>query len=101
MSVKAPRARAKRSALSVAAAISFSLTFVVVSLAMLAGVIPQRTLLANSAIDVNVLLLFVPLCALVLAIFAEVVRLIIAGGLKVERARPHNPLSAWRPGHEG
>src|SRR6476620_10987660 len=101
MSVKTPRARAKRTALSAAAAISFSLTFVVFSLAMLAGVIPERTLLANNEIDVNVLLLFVPLCALVFAIFVEVVRLIVKGNVKIERPRTHNPLSAWRPGHEG
>ncbi len=96
MFARLPRAKGKRNALSVAAAISFSLTFITVSMAMLFGLIPERTFLGGE-IDVNVLLLFVPLCALVLAIFVEVVRLILSGSLKVERPRQHTPLSTWRP----
>ena len=42
----------------------------------------------------------VMLCALLLAIFAEVVRSIVHEGLRPPKPRPANPLSAWKPGHD-
>ncbi len=93
-----PRHR-RGQALSAAAAIGFSLTFVGAGIAMLVGFIPPRTLIGSGELDTSVVLLFVPLCALVFALLVEVVRTMIAGGLKQDRPRPANPLAAWRPGN--
>lgn len=79
-------------------AISFSLTFVGVAVALLAGLLPARLDALGKSLDTGVVLLFLPLCALVFAITAEVVRAILKGPLRSSR-RPTPPLSAWRPGH--
>lgn len=86
-------------ALSAAAAIGFSLTFVGAGIAMLLGFIPPRTLVGSGELDTSVVLLFVPLCALVFALLVEVARTTMAGGLRQEPPRPTNPLAAWRPGN--
>ncbi len=86
-------------ALTAATAISFSLTFVVAIVALLLGIIPERSLNIGFGIDTGVLLLFVPLCALVFAILVEVLRTMIGGGFKPDKPPAPNPLSAWRPGH--
>lgn len=79
-------------------AISFSLTFVAVSLAFLAGVLPaQFTTLGG--IDTAVMLLFLPLCALAVAIVVEVIRAAATGPLRSGPVRHMPPLSAWQPGH--
>lgn len=88
-----------RNALSAATAISFSLTFVGAGIALLLGIIPPRTIVGAGEIDTAVVLLFVPLCALILAILVEVVRAILREGLQAPKAHQSNPLSAWKPGH--
>jgi hypothetical protein len=88
-----------RNALSAATAISFSLTFVGAGVALLLGIIPPRAIIGAGEIDTAVVLLFVPLCALILAILVEVVRAILREGLQPPKADQSNPLSAWKPGH--
>ena len=93
---KRPRTDQKppREAAMTVAAISFSLTFVGVSLALLSGLLPPRVSSLGGSVDTAVVLLFVPLCALVFTIVAEVFRATLAG------ARPSPaPLGGWRPGN--
>jgi hypothetical protein len=81
-------------------AISFSLTFVGVSLMLLAGVMPQSFAALEAPVDIGVLLLIVPLCALVLAMMAEVLRAAVKGAPPKRAPRNASTLiSEWRPGH--
>lgn len=91
------RAGAGRHSLASAAIISFSLTFVGVGLAVLAGYLPAHQVVLQGHVDVEVLLLFVPLCALVFAIVAEVLRSAASGQLRSGARPPMTPLS-WTPG---
>ena len=84
-------------AMSAAAAISFSLTFVIAIAAFALGLVPALDF--GGSIETGVVLLFVPLCALVFAILAEAVRGSLARSFKPEAPRAANPLAAWRPGH--
>lgn len=86
------------SRLSAAAVIAFSLTLVGAGVAMLVGLVPHRMLPALDGIDATIVLLFVPLCALTLAILAEAVRAAFAGSLRPATVRSANPLEPWRPG---
>jgi len=97
--LRAARQRAGAIRLSSAAVIAFSLTLVGAGIAMLLGLVPQRMLPALDDIDATILLLFVPLCALTLAILAEAVRASFTGSLRTEPARAAvNPLEPWSPG---
>src|SRR5262245_23519265 len=81
-------------------AISFSLTFVGVSLALLAGVLPQKFASLDMPVDMGVVLLLVPLCALVLAMMAEVLRAAARGALPKRPVRTASALiREWRPGN--
>lgn len=84
--------------LSVAAAISFSLTFVGAGVALLLGLVPQNLLFGAQQVDTGVVLLFVPLCALLLAIMVETVRATLNNGIAKAPAPRVNALSAWKPG---
>lgn len=88
-----------RNPLTAAAAISFSLTFVGAGIALLLGIIPSGTIVGASQVDTGVVVLFVPLCALLLAILVEVVRSTLRDGLSAPKPRQPNPLAAWKPGH--
>lgn len=91
-------ARERRNLFS-AALISFSLTFVGVGLAVLAGYLPAQQALLSGRIDPEVVLLFVPLAALVFAIVAEAARLSLKGSpVHLDATRPVPPLSRWEPG---
>ena len=79
--------------------ISFSLTFVGVGLAVLAGYLPTQQALLAGRIDAEVVLLFVPLCALVFAIVAEAIRIALKGPLRSGTGRKRASLSDWTPGH--
>jgi hypothetical protein len=78
-------------------AISFSLTFVIVSVALLAGLLPA-TLTAGLPVDLGVLLLIVPLSALVLAITGETLHAALRGVPDTRVRRTAIALSGWRPG---
>jgi len=96
-----PRRRqgAATNRLSSAAVIGFSLTLVGAGVAMLLGLVPQRMLPALDGMDATVLLLFVPLCALTLAILFEATRASFSGSFRRAAARARsNPLEPWRPG---
>ena len=86
------------SRLSAAAVIAFSLTLVGAGIAMLVGLVPHRMLPALDGIDATIVLLFVPLCALTLAILAEATRAAFGGALQRAPARSANRLEPWRPG---
>jgi hypothetical protein len=85
--------------LTTVTAISFSLTFVGVSLMLLAGVMPASFASLTAPVDIGVLLLIVPLCALVLAMTVEVLRAAIKGSPPRRAQRTATSLSEWRPGH--
>ena len=80
------------------AAISFSLTFVGVSLALLFGLLPATLSIFTESIDVGVVLLVAPLCALSAAILGEVLRAAISGLPPVRDPIDAPALSGWRPG---
>ena len=89
----------KAARLTSVTAISFSLTFVAVSLALLAGLLPARVATLGGTVDTGVVLLFLPLCALALALIAEVLRAVVKGQLLSGSVRRAPPLSRWRPGN--
>jgi hypothetical protein len=78
-------------------AISFSLTFVLVSIALLAGLLP-RSLTTRLPADLGVLLLMVPLSALVIAMLGEALRAALDGVPDRRAPRAVTALSTWRPG---
>lgn len=80
-------------------AISFSLTFVAVSMAFLLGFLPTSVSVLHRSVDVGVVLLLVPLCALTFAILGEVMIAAIRGLPRVRRPIDAPALSGWRPGH--
>jgi hypothetical protein len=88
-----------RNPLGAAAAISFSLTFVGAGIALLLGYLPAGTIIGASEVDTGVVLLFVPLCALILAILVEVTRSSLRDGFASDKPRRPNALAAWKPGH--
>ena len=100
VSAKAKRnAHPLRNAVTVATAISFSLTFVGAGVAQLLGLIPADMVLFDGEVDTAVVLLTVPLCALLLAIIAEALRATISGNLQPPEPQRQGQLTAWKPGH--
>jgi hypothetical protein len=87
-----------RNPLTSVAAISFSLTFVAGGLALLTGLLPQQMATHIGEIDTGVVVLFVPLCALLLAVMFEAVRSIMRENMHEPTPRRANPLDAWKPG---
>ena len=85
--------------LATVVAISFSLTFVGVSIALLMGVLPASVASIQPPVDLGVLMLMVPLCALFFTMLAEVLLAAIRGLPRIRAPRPTPALSAWRPGH--
>ncbi|MGV3651381.1 MAG: hypothetical protein ACO1OK_08145 [Devosia sp.] len=77
--------------------ISFSLTIAAAGIGLLAGVLPAQIERLTPQIDTAVVLLFVPLCILVLAILAEAVRLSLRGPIRIREDRPLRTLSSWSP----
>jgi hypothetical protein len=94
----APRRRTLNWSVTSVTAISFSLTFVLMSIALVVGLLPPDMASLTMPVDLGVLLLIVPLSALVLAIMAEALRIVVRG-VPVHRApRTVTALSDWRPG---
>ena len=87
------------SSLTSAAAISFSLTFVGASVALLMGALPPAITTMAPPVDIGVLLLMVPLCALVLAMLVEVLRSAL-GGAPTPRSRRRDALVRLAPRHK-
>ena len=85
--------------LTAAAVIGFSLTLVIAGIAMMLGLVPQRMLPGLDGVDATVLLLFVPLCALTLAILVEAVRAAFTGSFRQAVLPKTSLLEPWRPGH--
>jgi hypothetical protein len=79
-------------------AISFSLTFVGVSLALLAGVLPPSFASLQPPVDLGVVLLMVPLFALVFAMMAEALRAALKGTPRPHVHRAVVALNTWQPG---
>ncbi|MEO6395053.1 MAG: hypothetical protein ABIO40_04005 [Devosia sp.] len=78
------------------AAVSFSLTLLAGSYAVLSGSVPLR-INAIERVDIGAMLLFAPVCALVLALLFEATRLALKGPL--EMAEPRAIPIDWSPGH--
>lgn len=95
-----PSRLAGENTLMAAAAISFSLTFVAAGLAILFGLVPPVSVPGIASLDLAVLLLLVPLCALMLSILVEVVRLALSQGSLPGHSlvRTASAGRAWRPG---
>jgi hypothetical protein len=103
-----PKRAARRAAsyrnLTTVTAISFSLTFVGVSVALLTGVLPPNLAALELGVDMGVVLLMVPVCALILATLVEVLRTMLRGLPRVRPPRPATILSTpremadWRAG---
>ncbi len=99
MSPLRPAAGTRRSLpLLVAAAISFSLTFIGAGIALLLDLLPLRPLPGPLDTEASIILLLVPLCALLLALLVEVVRAVVVGGPDERPAPGPSPPRAWRPG---
>jgi hypothetical protein len=100
----AKKANASYRNLTTITAISFSLTFVGVSVALLTGVLPRDLAALDLGVDMGVVLLMVPVCALVLATLVEVLRTALRGLPRIRPPRPATILSPvrnvddWRAG---
>ncbi len=81
----------------IGAVIAFSLTLLGASVAIVTGIVPLRAYSFAQKVDIGAVLLFVPLCALILAVLSEVVRLTIRGGSDSPIYATVAP--AWTPGH--
>jgi hypothetical protein len=77
--------------------ISFSLTIAAAGIGLLMGILPARAATLMPMVDTGVVLLFVPLCLLVVAILAEAVRLSLRGPLRIHEPRRVRTLSSWVP----
>lgn len=86
-------------ALASITAIAFSLAFFAGGLALVLGLTPLPAVQFAPTIDLGVLVLMVPLCALSLAIVFEVLRAAVTGLPRVQPPRLTAALSDWRPGH--
>ncbi|WP_417308165.1 hypothetical protein [Devosia sp.] len=89
------RRKLRIAALTSATAISFSLTFVLAGVALLFGLAPSPEVMFGGKVDTAVLLLFVPLCALTLAMLVEVSRTIVRG---IPEVGTRAAAREWHPG---
>ena len=92
--------RASRVAFITAAIVSFSLTLLAGGVALIAGVLPMGNLNPVERLDIGAVLLFVPICALVLGILAEVVRISLRSPALLTEPLPQRviwPQAARRP----
>ncbi|HWA19063.1 MAG TPA: hypothetical protein VG757_08700 [Devosia sp.] len=79
-----------------AAAISFSLTLLAGSVAVIGGYVPLRGMSFVTRTDLGALLMFAPVCALVLALLFEVARLVLQHPLDIPEPRVVS--LRWTPG---
>ena len=81
------------------AGIAFVLTLGLAAWAISSGVAAAGLSFLNRSVEPEVVMLFVPLCALILAIAFEVTRIVARGTLPGTRLRPRRQSRAWGPGH--
>jgi hypothetical protein len=79
-----------------AAAVSFSLTLLAGSVAVLGGYVPLQGMSFVARTDLGALLMFAPVCALILALLFEVARLAIRTPL--DMPEPRLVTLRWHPG---
>jgi len=91
-----PKARRKAASFTTATIVSFSLTLLVASFAVFAGVVPLKMLTAAGRVDLGALLFFVPIVALVLAVCVEAVRVALRSPELPEPRRRQTV--RWSPG---
>lgn len=89
--------RQKSRQLVTAAAVSFSLTLLAGSFLVMGGHIPLRGISYATRADIGALLMFAPVCALILALLFEVARLVIKAPL--EMPEPRIVTLRWQPGN--
>ena len=92
---KLPSKSRRTAALGTAAIVSFSLTLIGASVALLAGVVPVN-LNFGDRVDVGTLLFVAPILALVLAVVFEVTRIAFQSSELPEPRRQQ--VLAWTPG---
>lgn len=80
-----------------AAIVAFSLTLLAGSIAVLSGYVPLSQMEFTQRVDLGAILLFAPVCALVLALFFEVA--VIALKAPLENPEPRRLPIDWAPGH--
>jgi hypothetical protein len=80
-----------------AAVISFSLTLLAGAGIVLAGYVPLEQMAAAQRVDLGAVLLFAPVCALVLALLFEVA--IVALKAPLQAPEPRRLPIDWTPGH--
>ena len=95
---KSAERRATRRNFTVAGILAMTACFVGGAVALGTGTLPAHRVLGSTGIDLGVALLFVPLCALVFVLVAEIVRA-VAADRQLRIARGKRPgLGAWQPG---
>ena len=90
------RNRRKAVAFTTATIVSFSLTLLGASVAVLSGLVPLRSLSLGERVDVGALLFLTPLVALLLAVCFEVVRIALRSADLPEPRR--RQAVQWSPG---
>src|ERR1700761_7452499 len=91
-----PTARRKARAFTTTTIVSFSLTILAASVAVLSGVVPLHPMSFAERIDVGSLLFSAPIVALILAIVFEVPRIALT---RPELPEPRRPQQLrWAPG---
>lgn len=80
-----------------AAIVAFSLTLLAGSIAVLSGYVPLEQMAFTQRVDLGAVLLFAPVCALVLALFFEVA--VIALKAPPQSPEPRRLPIDWAPGH--
>jgi hypothetical protein len=79
-----------------AAAISFSLTLLAGSFAVMGGYVPLNGMSVVARTDLGALLMFAPVCALILALLFEVTRLVMKAPIDIPE--PRLVSVRWQPG---
>ena len=81
------------------AIVAFFLTLAISGIALYTGAVTRGIASLQESVDTQVVLLFVPLCALVFAMVFEVVRMSSTTTLPTSAAEPRRIPVGWHPGH--
>lgn len=92
-----PETRSRAKAFTTATVISFSLTLLAGSVAVLANVVPLKALTFGERVDLGAMLFAAPILALVLAVVFEATRIAFSREQLPEARR--QPVVDWTPGH--
>ena len=94
-----PQAKARRArAFTTATVVSFSLTLLAGSVAVLTNKVPLQALTLGERIDLGAMLFVAPVLALVLAVVFEATRIALSPN-KLPEPRRRQVVRNWTPGH--